>query len=940
MPVLKPAIKPFCFILGLFLAGACINSARGNGLQDISRTSLQKHQRDDSLARQKIMNLLQLEIASQTGTSKIQNEYYRDQVYSLANKTGNLDYLCTQLINKGNQERIAAHYPLALSLYSDGLEIAKQLKDTILVTHYYNNIGVVYRKIDDYQNALDYTVKGLHLTTLTHDTLGMAIALNGLGNAQIQLGEYVDAMESFKKSLKLEENRKNKIGLAINLNNIGNVYHSLKKYEKAISYYNLSLGIDREINSRRGIAICYNDLSDVYKDKGDHKKSLEYAYKALDIARKINFTTEEAVAYFGIGENHFKMHSNKEAIENLLEGIRLMRPLGGKAFLEHSYKTLYTIYMEEKDYRKAIKYLNLSKIYHDSLLNLEVQNNIAKLQIQYKTEQKENQITLLDQKARLATVSIKKQRYLIYFLLSAFLLLLIVLGFVILLLHRRRENNRILTLKNKEIEDAREALEINEKELMKAKEEAEQNALAKSQIMADLSHEIRTPLNSVIGFSDLLYKSSEDPKQKKYLKAIGASGRGLLRLINEILNSSKQGKDDLPVEMYDFSLEDCVQEVSNIFALKAEEKNIALDTIFSKTVPRIIHFNKMMLQQILLNLIGNAIKFTEAGYVKVLVSTEEGEEKGLIQLNIEIKDSGVGIPKEEQKQIFKPFHQVDRGVKQEGNGLGLSITEDLVKKMNGTIRLISEKNKGSRFILNFNKVRALPETIAPDLTDSLLANIRKPPFLLLSTNSKIKEEVKTFFDASGFKLWDVGLNLSEARKHFLESPLTILCCLSHDELLNTLSILEKESLKNDHRFLIISKGTEPVAPGTGKTIVSLPKNAKDLSEKLKDFLSSYQEEMLEYILFNSNSRALENDEMRETFNRIFTNEYKEAYSTHMLGSIGKLVDALRDAGDKYGLANLIAFSETMHQNIDHFDTRAIDKRLDILAKAFQRNFGF
>lgn len=941
MPFRKPAIKPLCFILGLFLAGAGMNSIRGNGLQDASHISPQKFHENNAPARHKITKLVRLEVTSQTGGSNISEEDYLKQAYSAAYKTGNLDFLCKQLNYNGNQERIAGHYPLALSLYSNGLSIAKRMKDTVLISHYYNNIGVLYRKIDDYQNALSYTVKALNLTTLMHDTLGMAIALNNLGNTQIQLGEYEDALASFKKSMKVEQNNNSKIGLAINLNNIGNVYHAQKKPEKAISYYNLSLQIDKQIHSKRGLAICYNDLSAVYYDKNDYQKSIKYAQKALDIAKEINFATEEAVANLGIGENDFKMGLNQQAVDYLIEGIRLMKPLGGKAFLEHSYQMLYTIYMEEKNYSKALTYLTLAKNYHDSLLNLAVQNNIAKLQIQYKTRQKENQIVLLNQKAKLAAVSVKKQRYLIYFLLSAFLLLLIILGFVILLLYRRRENNRILTLKNKEIEEARKALENNEKELIKAKEEAEKNALAKSQIMTDLSHEIRTPLNSVIGFSDLLYNSLEDSKQKKYLKAIGASGRGLLKLINEILESSRQGKNDLPVELSDFNLKDCVLEVSNIFALKAEEKNLVLETNFQESMPQIIHFNKMILQQILLNLIGNAIKFTEAGYVKILVSAKDGAKKGFIRLNIEIKDSGVGIPQDEQEQVFKPFHQAENGIKQEGNGLGLSITKNLVRKMKGTIRLISEINKGSRFILIFNNIKSPRETAPLDLRTSLLDNIPKPSFLFLNKRNKIAETVQTFFEASGFRLLDVGVNLSEAKRLFQESPLTILCCLNHDELHNTLSILEKESLKNDHQFLIISKDAiGPDVGGIGKTVVPLSEKEGDLPEKLKEFLDVYQDEMLEFILFKGSSMNLQDPEMKKVLHQIFTNEFKEAWSTHMLGNIGKLASKLKETGTKLALANLVAFSETLNQNISQFDTNAIDKQLDILAKAFRKSFGF
>ncbi len=927
------------FILVLFLTGINLTNSYGNELAG-DNASHQKPLREDTIVIKKIKKLVQMQIRDEENSTKFPHKDYLDQVYILAQKSGNLGFLSTQLIYSGDLERHSGHFSTALSLYKKGLEISKQLKDSSQAAHFYDNIGVVYRKIDDYQNALKYTMKAIHFNILLNDSLGLAISMNNMGNTQIQLHQYNDALNSFRKSIKLEQNRKNKIGLAINLNNIGNVYHVQKKYTKAINYYKLSQEIDRRIGSQKGIAICYNDLSSVYQDMGEFKKAMKYSRKALVISRKINFAHGQGTAFLDIGLSYFKMHQNRKAIQNINEGVKLIKPLGEKAYLEFAYRTLYNIYLEEKNYKKAIVNLRLAQNFHDSLLNINVQNNIERLQIEYKTRQKENQIALLNQKAQFAEVSVKKQSYLIYFLLSAFLLMFIVLAFVIVSLRRRRRNNYLLTLKNKEIEEARKALESNEEELIKAKEEAERNALAKSQIMADLSHEIRTPLNSVIGFSDLLHESLQDEKQKKYLEAIGASGKGLLSLINEILDSTKHNKDDLPLELSDFDLRNCVQEVINIFALKAEEKNIDLRTNFSSELPQIIHFNKMILQQILLNLVGNAIKFTEIGHVYILISCKKDKEKELINLNIEIDDTGIGILPEEQKKVFKPYHQAGNGEKQEGSGLGLSITRNLVKKMNGTIRLISQVNKGSRFIVDFKNVRASQGDTSHELVDSLITKIQKPPILFINQDSSYTTMVKGLFEEFDFKLLDIGVNLSEARKHFSDCPLTVLCSLGQEEITNTLSILEKENLKYDHQFLIISKNRDVTMTGTDKTVLYISENKDELSEKLREFLKLYQEEILEYILFESVSKEKELAELENTFKQIFENEFKEACSTRMLDNIGQLAKSLKEEGTKYELNNLIVFATTLTQSLNQFDTPAIDKQLGILEKAFKRSFNF
>ena len=938
MPFGKPVLKLLFLILILLFIGIGKNNVRGNELPDANATR-QIRLKDDSLAIKKIRKLVQMQIDS-ADKIKFTVKDYLDRAYELANKTKNLGFLSDQMNYIGNRERYAGHYSIALSFYKEGLKITKQLNDSSLMAHLYDNIAVTYRKIDDYQNSLKYSVQAIHLNTLLKDSLGLAISLNNLGNTQIQLGEYNDALNSFKQSMELERNRNNKIGLAINLNNIGNVYNVQKQYKQAISYYNLSLEINRQINSQKGIAICYNDLSSVYHDMGKYKKSMEHSRKALAISKKIGFSRGEATAYLDMGVNYSKMNQHEKAIENIRKGINLIKPLEVKAFLEYAYRTLYEIYFKTKDYEKALKYIRLAQNYHDTLLNINVQNNIERLQIEYKTKQKENQIVLLDQKARLAAVNMKKQSYLIYLFMSAFLLTLIILSLTVIFLRRRRKTNRILTEKNKEIEEARNALKKNEKELIKAKEEAEKNALAKSQIMADLSHEIRTPLNSVIGFSDLLYESLEDEKQKKYLEAISASGKGLLSLINEILESTKYNKNKVPLELADLDLRESVLEITNIFALKAEEKNISLETHFPKKLPQIIYFNKMVLQQILLNLVGNAIKFTEQGHVKIMVYNKKGTVKGSIHLFIEIEDTGIGIPREEQKKIFKPFHQVHHNSNQEGNGLGLSITKNLAKKMNGSIRLVSKKGRGSRFILSFRNVKALQEAPPTDLVSSLMSHIQKPPFLFVNQNASITKTVKDVFRELDFSLLDVGINLKKAREHFPNCHLTVLCCLGQEELVNTLTILENENLKSDHQFLIITKNHDFAPKGTDRTILSVPENQEELPEKLRKFLKSYQEELLEHVLFSPIMANEQNQEIKTSFKKIFENEFEAACSTRMLDNISQLADILKNEGEKYQLTNLITFAATLTQNISHFDTPAIDKQLGILEKSFYKTFNF
>jgi PAS domain S-box-containing protein len=297
--------------------------------------------------------------------------------------------------------------------------------------------------------------------------------------------------------------------------------------------------------------------------------------------------------------------------------------------------------------------------------------------------------------------------------------------------------------------------------LQKATYEAQEANRVKSEFLSNMSHEIRTPLNAVLGFSELLANLITDSVPRSYVNSIRNSGKTLLALINDILDLSKIEAGKMQLHYEPINLIQVITEIEQIFWAKANKKNILVQSEISANFPKGIIFDEARLRQILFNLVGNAVKFTAQGYVKIMVNCQHQQkldtEENNLTLEIAVKDTGIGISEKQQQYIFEAFRQAEGHSNRlyEGTGLGLTITKRLTEMLGGNISIESKLGVGSTFKLTFPNVAITQEDLPNQnlvISENNLAELQASKILVVDDVPSNLDLVKAYFDNTKHQL--------------------------------------------------------------------------------------------------------------------------------------------------------------------------------------------
>ena len=576
----------------------------------------------------------------------------------------------------------------------------------------YLDLSHLYSSID--QNlSLDYAQKALLITTATKSLEDKVNALTQIGRIELNKNNYDVALETFIKALDLNKEISNLAGVAKCRLLMGDVYKKIgdkrwakREYEIAlqigiktknsylIAFSNYSLGILEKSLGNKKLALQLLELSDeqinedenpklqadiarglgqLYVDLGRPNQGIRALRKSLT-----NYVKFDSAVYNGVSFNqaevNYELAKAYELIDDYVnflyymeKSLTISEKLALKNYIKKGYKNLAKAYELNKQYRKAYEYLQYYAAIKDA-------GEITFLESQLELAKKNQKLILFEEKQN-SEDEIKFTRNIFF---AVILIILLVFSSFLLYAYRQK------ILINKALEKA--TLQSNK--LSKDKED----------FFAYTSHEIRTPLNAVVGLSHLMSKTKLNTKQKDYLNIIKSSANNILFLVNDILDLSKFEKGAIKLEQLPFSLINISNDITKSVAFKIKDKPVEIISKLSVGIPAILIGDPMRINQILLNLVDNAIKFTEKGSVTISIepAANYAETK---KLNFAISDTGIGIKKEKLETIFDSYEQASSNTSRQygGTGLGLAITKELVRLMGGEINVSSNPDKGSVF---------------------------------------------------------------------------------------------------------------------------------------------------------------------------------------------------------------------------------------------------
>jgi signal transduction histidine kinase/CheY-like chemotaxis protein/HPt (histidine-containing phosphotransfer) domain-containing protein len=656
-------------------------------------------------------------------------------------------------------------YSQSLTKLKEALQLAEKTNDESATADCYLNIGDVYSTLKNYDKAITNYEKSYELNKKVKNYDNAVNTLNRIANRNMDKGNFsnssTDTVYIFKaihiyevaKSLAIKTKNIQKIVLAhVNLadayNILGKKQNNKNYLYQAIDFSLRSLKLARENKLHSLEAISYLNIGEVYESLKIPTKAIHYYELALEIYRSIDDKRWILNTYSSLGKVYLSINNYNKASEYINLGVTSAKQLHLIVYLQDYYELLSKINAHEKNYQDAFKYHTLYSNYRDSIINEHIALNISRLQTELDFERKDKEIELLTKNTEIQNQKINTQTVERNFLTFAFLG---ILALLIIVYNRYRIKQKA------------------ELQMLKAKETAEQAQELQEQFLANTSHEIRTPMNGIIGMTSQLLDSPLNDEQLECALAIKESSNNLLVIINDLLDLSKIKAGKMVFEKTPFKLFDTFKNLIFTLQYRTTEKNIRLVSSIDESIPATISGDAVRLNQVLLNLAGNAVKFTEKGEIKISAKLLRDDGKN-VRILFSVQDSGIGIPNHKLDKIFESFTQVNATTtrKYGGTGLGLTIAKQIIEQQNGSISVSSKVNEGSTFsfTLDFKKTKKK----AIEVSDTIFSKSLNQNDSLSKINVLVVDDnrVNQRVAALTLQRWKVNVSVADDAKSAIE----------------------------------------------------------------------------------------------------------------------------------------------------------------------------
>lgn len=583
-------------------------------------------------------------------------------------------------------------YDSAIRYMSQAIEFFDPKRDLDRLGAAYNTMGICQKNLADYARALSSQLNAIRYFEAAKDTGGIIISYNNLGILYNDQEKLKIAEGYFDKALRFAKNYDDPYLLVTTQSNIGMNLHSQNRFQEALNVFEDVLAFDLKDGNTYEIGASYNNVATGYLKVGNFKKALSFIDSSLAYKRISGDKYGIVIAYGNKAEVYDLLKNHSLARLYADSGYQLAMNLGAQKLQADMLLKLHLAHLKLGNTDLA---LTLYKKYHslsDSLKNKDTEVAMANAQRKFDLEQVDKELSQANLK--LENIETIQRLYLVAFLSILGILVLASWGYF-----RIRRLNGILNKKQVQLSESNDRLQKLNDQLELAKNQAESANRAKSAFLSNVSHEIRTPLNAILGLLDIVSHENDDAERKRIMVTVQHSANSLLHIINDLLDLSKIEAGKISFENKSFNLPALIEQVSETLKGLANEKPINIATEIDPETPAYIMGDQFRLNQILLNLGSNAVKFTSKGLVKIEVKCQKHAKDGQCALYFGVTDTGIGIAPEKQSSVFNRFSQAEEDISRKygGTGLGLAISKKLVELQGGIIGLNSIPGTGSTF---------------------------------------------------------------------------------------------------------------------------------------------------------------------------------------------------------------------------------------------------